>query len=70
MPGYDRHFTLCDRFGITMIPVPLTGEGPDMDVVEELVAADPRIKGIWCVPKYSNPTGETTATRRSAASPR
>ena len=63
VPGYDRHFKLCETFGINMIPVSLTGEGPDLDEIQALVETDESIRGIWCVPKYSNPTGEIYSSK-------
>jgi len=59
VPGYDRHFALCDSLGLPMHPTELTNSGPDMDSIESLVAADKNIGGIWCVPRFSNPTGVT-----------
>src|SRR5256885_2906889 len=58
-PGYDRHFAICEHYGIEMVVIPLGPEGPDVTAAESAAASDASIKAMWCVPKYSNPTGTT-----------
>lgn len=70
VPGYDRHFAITQQLGFEMIPIPRGEDGPDMDQIEQLAGADPAVKGVWCVPKYSNPEGKTysdAVVRRFAA---